>query len=932
MVKVAWNTKKFWLLVLTVFIPFSIFPDDYYYFPLKALGSEKSEITLSENKTNAPLTWKEQRLAIPWAHSNKGTDIYPVWADDNGTLTSSPSGHILSQQSLWVAIRSPKGTPPEGRIFVPARNDQKPTICLLSSQNLPPKSNRDPLSFWLAKQQYYHNLTEISLPGQALFAAEIRHCEAAIKKLSNPPKVSTKNNQLQQRPDIQNELEKTFAFFSGSQAISENLQLNRKLMLTETGNEQIDLSSLVGITTQEMDWKSLTEKMPPHKSDLLMAFVPADQPACIFPDFQTMTDLLDEIDAKGFPILSRFHTRTEDSHLAQFYRRQLSLPDTEMGRWFGRMTIHSVAVTASDPFILTGTDLGILFETDQMTMLLAGLRQQMNNSSSRYPSAKWISDQYLDMPYEGIISPDRSLSTYLVPLGKQVVFITNSLVLVKKAINCVHHKCQSLAQLDEYRYFRSKYPKNKDETAFVLISDQTIRKWCSPRWRISDSRRARALAQLKQIWADHLIGNEPPTPTIRKELEGTLGVLNLDKNGIQSSKYGNLRFMTPISEMEIKKVSPQEAKAYSWYRDQYQKNWRSYFDPIAIQLKRSEGLTTIALTVLPLIIASEYHPLMVAAGAEKIKDGQADPHIQAIGQFVLALDHQSRPVKEAGRFMSGFISSLTGEALNWLGDWLTVYVDNSPFWDELLQAQLKYKEQGNTFMENNLHRLPLALAVGVRDPLKLALFLSGLRRYIEQSAPGILIWEEQQTNTGDRYVSIRPVKGAGGANFDVIRINYASTSDTFLLTLSKNVIENFFTRRKENRDNAYSWPGKSSSFIIRPKLMQLLFSLAEHSSLTEMRAHSWAVLPILNEYRKRFGPQSDMTLYNSHWKVEPQCPGGKGFYWNEEKGSYESNTFGSPLTPLMPQELTPFKQWAHEMSLGLTFDHGGVEVLVRIRD
>ena len=54
---------------------------------------------------------------------------------------------------------------------------------------------------------------------------------------------------------------------------------------------------------------------------------------------------------------------------------------------------------------------------------------------------------------------------------------------------------ESIASLDEYRFFRQRY-KRGDETAFVIITDGAIRRWCGPKWRISMSRRLRAAAQL----------------------------------------------------------------------------------------------------------------------------------------------------------------------------------------------------------------------------------------------------------------------------------------------------------------------------------------------------------------------------------------------------------------------------------------------------
>jgi hypothetical protein len=43
--------------------------------------------------------------------------------------------------------------------------------------------------------------------------------------------------------------------------------------------------------------------------------------------------------------------------------------------------------------------------------------------------------------------------------------------------------------LPEYKFFRSRSERGEDETAFLLLSDATIRRWTGPRWRIASSRR-----------------------------------------------------------------------------------------------------------------------------------------------------------------------------------------------------------------------------------------------------------------------------------------------------------------------------------------------------------------------------------------------------------------------------------------------------------
>src|SRR5437763_4754685 len=84
--------------------------------------------------------------------------------------------------------------------------------------------------------------------------------------------------------------------------------------------------------------------------------------------------------------------------------------------------------------------------------------------------------------------------------------------------------------------------------------------------------------------------------TLEKGMYGA-GDLSRDANGVRSSIYGTLEFMTPIIEMDLEKVTRGEAESYQRWRDSYQQNWSNYFDPIAVRLEVSQTLMAADLTV-----------------------------------------------------------------------------------------------------------------------------------------------------------------------------------------------------------------------------------------------------------------------------------------------------------------------------------------------
>src|SRR5438477_62354 len=81
----------------------------------------------------------------------------------------------------------------------------------------------------------------------------------------------------------------------------------------------------------------------------------------------------------------------------------------------------------------------------------------------------------------------------------------NSPYQLGRLVSAAKGKTAALASQDEYTFFRSRYAKgDKDETAFLVLTDATIRRWCGPRWRIGSSRRTQVAAVLAEMQAAHL--------------------------------------------------------------------------------------------------------------------------------------------------------------------------------------------------------------------------------------------------------------------------------------------------------------------------------------------------------------------------------------------------------------------------------------------
>ena len=288
---------------------------------------------------------------------------------------------------------------------------------------------------------------------------------------------------------------------SGGLAVSENLQLERDLPTTPSATEgRVPIESIPGITVREFDWQPLVQGAQPEK-DPLAALVPSDQHALLCPSFQAMIDLMDHASQLGEHALLAADPRAEDAESRLRYQRQLCLPLGQLERLLGGQLISSVAMTGGDLYFRTGTDVAVLFQSPDAAALLQALKARALLARDEHAGAEPVEGQLQGVAYWGLRSPDRLICAYQAQLG-QAVAVTNSTAQLDKLIRVHKGELASLAALPEYAYFRTRFARGEDdETAFLVLSDRTIRRWCGPRWRIATSRRTRAAAAMSEIQA-----------------------------------------------------------------------------------------------------------------------------------------------------------------------------------------------------------------------------------------------------------------------------------------------------------------------------------------------------------------------------------------------------------------------------------------------
>jgi hypothetical protein len=883
---------------------------------------------------------------------------------------SLPLGHVSPDDVLAVRIPSGPGDGEvKGRLFVPAERGMVAVRFILPRATTTPDAVR---SFAEAKRRHFEGLLRLGGPGAPWFRHQVRD---AISRLPRP-KPGDRPHRL--RPGLDSDfrtvtsLDQTYDLFSGGRAISENLQFDRPLTPTAGMMDQepaqrpgpgrakpepsppVKVDTLVGITVAAIDWKQKLAGQKPALDPLARA-VPADQHALFLPGLAAAQALLGEFQETAVPALELADSAEEVVPVQRRYERQLGVSVADLAgfqsRAAGTAAIRNIAVTGSDPYFATDTDLALIFEVEDPAHLVRFLRERMEAACKAAGQDVRVVDENRDGVKVTLArTSDRSLSTYLAVVDG-VVLLTSSPWQVEQVSKAIRGRLPRLADADEYRFFRARYPRNEaDETGFVVLSDATIRRWCGPRWRIGSSRRVRVDSLLASLQADHLeelvsggagASTIPaPDPGQNPSLRLDPGHLRLSRTGVISNIYGSLLFPTPIAEIPLDDVTQAEASAYTAWRNGYQMNWRGYFDPIAIRLGVQPRVRLTAdLTVMPLIAGTDYKPFIELSGRSKIAPGDGDLHPGTLLHAILALDVESSIMQQGGSQISLITRIPQQVALSWLGHFAALYLDEDPFWAEAAKQPVV-----ENFLMRNLEKIPLGLHVQVTDGVRLALFLGALRAYLEQSSPDLLAYETREHN-GRRYVRAgerRTGPGGDAAPAGGFALFYAATSDALVVSPNERVVTRFLDRLDKSEGKVgpqadrppvephEPWLGESLAVQASRDGLQLLEAAGQSVWRETLQRQSWSNLPILNEYRRLFPDRDPVQVHEDLWGVRPICPGGGRYVWNETWRTMESTAFGCPAAPKPgPDALGALKN-LRVARFGLTFEEQGLCARVAI--
>lgn len=782
--------------------------------------------------------------------------------------------------------------------------------------------------FLEAKALHYTWLYSSDLPGAAWFRHRAREASDEYAILTGERIEFDPEQRMRGRRGRKNDLEQTYALFTGGQALAENLALDQAVEPAGSEGPLIPVDEIEGITVQELEFPQPAE----IAIDALVARIPIDQHGVFFPSFSSFVRVVDELKASGAPALELFDASSQDARTQERYERQLCLSLDAAARMFGDSLIESVAVTGGDPYLRTGSDVTLLLRAREVGLLESFVAERQEAAAAR-DGAREVRTRVGGVEVVGVVTDDRTISSYRMRLDRDLL-VSNSLAALERLVEVAAGERESLLAAPEYPFFRGRYPVDEPEDAFLVLTDATIRRWCGPRWRIGASRRVRAAALMADARARdleaRLVRGENPAPGViasAMPLPGA-GALRRTDQGILSDTYGTPEFVTPIVELDMDLVTTAERDGYVRFRDDYERRWREAFDPIAARLVCLDDGIELDVSVMPLVVRSEYRELIQLSRGATLPADAGDPHADALYHFGLALGRESWIFSQSDGF-ARMVAPGLADPLAWVGQDVSIWVDR----DDEYFARLSESGDGYDFLEEHGFQLPIGIRIASTDSLRLAGFITGLRGMIDSSAPGLVRFEARE-HAERGYVAILP-EGLEDLAGGRLEIYYATFSDAFVLSLREEVIQRAIERdlaRRKGEAVAGSderWLGESAGLRLRGEFLGLVEAFVGDEWARERRDLSWLALPILDEWRQ-LGVDDPLAFHAGEWGVALRCPGDGEYAWDPAVGAHASTAFGRPAAPLDGPRLPAAVKAVRAADLGLTFEDGGLRARVRL--
>ena len=547
--------------------------------------------------------------------------------------------------------------------------------------------------------------------------------------------------------------------FTGSLAIQEMLQHQTLSGSARQGNLDVHISELSPPALQSLDYARLLEekrtrqKMEPKVHEIAK-LVPADHYFLHFNSIRSAGELFDLTNQWGDYLLRLFSVHARDNRLQEKLEDHLCLRRGPLTKLFADGVVAEVAVTGSDPFVLEGTDVTMIFRLKKPELFQAAAAEWLAQVKKKYPEITEREFNYRGHKVAARYTNDRVVSSFVVNHGDYAIYSTSH-AAIRRVVDAATGKAAPLADALDYRYVSTILPPAPDpQSGYLYISEAFVKRLIGPESKIAEKRRMQCFNHLVMLNNASMFyrleyGKSPASlndliqgrfidPAKIICPHGGAYAFDAQKDTCTCSLHNRLKYLTPNAELPVLKVSREERDEYERYKKSYQAFWGTIFDPLAIRLTAGPRVK-IEVCVLPFANGSLYRDLRQ----------WVDDKPQSLDTDRIAPSAVASLVAVAGRKnISAFLRDLPGipEALaadptltdlTWLGDRLALHLcDNDTILEidptRLRELNLplvgKFSFQHQALLTGAIAatRLPAYLTIDVEDRDKAARLLEQL--------------------------------------------------------------------------------------------------------------------------------------------------------------------------------------------------------------
>jgi hypothetical protein len=519
-------------------------------------------------------------------------------------------------------------------------------------------------------------------------------------------------------------------------------------------------------------------------------------------DFASFLDLTAVAESWGTPALDVLDGHIQDRGLRERYQTELALEQGELARTFGPSVIQELALVGSDPYLVEGSDVTLVFKVKSGLLFEAALLKSLTTFSALHPGGDAQKFTHEGVDVSVTRSADGQIRRHRATVDG-LELVSNSPGAIRRVISAIHGKAPRLADEPDFSYMLAR-DADRDAPILAFAGDRFVESVIGPEQKIKEAERALALAELSRpgyaaLLYGFLNGHSPASANDLVH-ENLLSAADLKPGAVaagwqpgmvaRSSRGSTIDALPLIDAPAIKLVTAAEHTGYEYFAREYESDWSEYVDPFAVRVARTPtpngGLAlTAELRVLPLL-RREYREFTSSVG-------NAHVHAGAMSEGFRVLLGVGKDA-ELRRLLTSASQNFSEHPLSfdWIGDYAFIGVADR---NELALAARYQRdispEKPNTDDRSKDTELraaaltPAYAGIALRSEAGAAIALAVLKRIGDEVAPGTLTWAEARKHRGIAVMSVH------GNDPDVadLKLYYALTPHALLFSLSPAVLE-----------------------------------------------------------------------------------------------------------------------------------------------